>query len=45
MYAENCVDYNFEELVRLLKPDYDPPSSEQEALKLYIETTDCLKNV
>ena len=47
MYAENCVDYNenFEELVRLIKPDYEPPSSEQEALKLYIEITDCLKNV
>ena len=27
MYAESCVDYNetFEELVRLIKPDYEPP--------------------
>ena len=47
MYAKNCVDYNenFERLVRLIKPDYEPPSSEQEALKLYIEITDCLKDV
>ena len=45
MYAENCVNYkeNFEELVRLIKPAYEPPSNEQEALKLYIEITDCLK--
>ena len=40
MYAENCVDYNenFEELVKLINPDYEPPSNEQEALKLYIKT-------
>ena len=35
MYAENCVGYNenFEELVRLIKPDYELPSHEQQALK------------
>jgi len=29
MYAKNCVDYNddVEELVRLIKPDYVPPSN------------------
>ena len=47
MYLENCVDYNenFEELGKLIKPDYEPPSNEQEARKLYIEIIDCLKNV
>ena len=47
IYAENCVDYNenFEKLVRLIKSIHEPPSSEQEALQLYIEITDCLENV
>lgn len=46
MYADNCVDYDedIEELVRLLKPDYLPPSDEFEALKLYSEITDLLRN-
>ena len=46
MYTENCVDYdeNIEELVRLIEADFEPPSNEQEALKLYIKITDCLKN-
>ncbi|KAK2566896.1 hypothetical protein P5673_008655 [Acropora cervicornis] len=47
IYPENCVDYNenFEELVRPIEPDYEPPSNEPEALKLYIKIIDCLKNV
>ncbi|KAJ7322020.1 hypothetical protein OS493_033416 [Desmophyllum pertusum] len=42
MYAESCVDYNedLEELVRLVKPDYVPPSNEYEALQLYSEITE-----
>ena len=45
IYPENCVDYNenFEELVRPIEPDYEPPSNEPEALKLYIKIIDCLK--
>ena len=46
MYAENCVDYNeeMEELVRLIKPDYEPPLNEYEALRLYSEIIVLLKN-
>ena len=46
MYAENCQDYSedLEELVRLIKPNYVPPSDEREALALYCEITNILKN-
>ena len=46
MYAENCVDYNedMEELVRLIKPDYEPPLNEYQALRLYSEIIVLLKN-
>lgn len=46
MYAENCQDYSedLEELVRLIKPNYVPPSDEREALALYYEITNILKN-
>ena len=46
IYAENCVDYNedMEELVRLIKTDYQPPLNEYEALKLYSEIIVLLKN-
>ena len=46
IYAENCVDYNedLEELVRLIKTDYQPPLNEDEALKLYSEIIVLLKN-
>ena len=46
MYAEDCADYSedLEELVRLVKPDYVPSTNEFEALKLYSELTDFLKN-
>ena len=46
MYAGDCVDYSedVEELVRLVKLDYVAPSNEYEALKLYSEITDVLKN-
>ena len=45
MYAESCVENNedLEELVRLIKPDYSPPSNEREALKLYSEIVQFLK--
>ena len=47
IYAENCPDYNnnMDELVRLLKPDYVPPSDEYEALELYVEIKNSLENV
>ena len=46
MYAENCQDYSedLEELVRLIKPNYMPPSDEREAVALYYEITNILKN-
>jgi len=46
MYAENCVDYNddVEELVRLIKPDYVPPSNECEAVELFSEIAGVLKS-
>ena len=46
MYAENCVDYNgdMEELVRLIKPDYEPPLNEYEVLRLYSEIIVLLNN-
>lgn len=46
MYTENCVDFHegVEELVRLVKPDYVAPSNEYEAVKLFSEITDVLKN-
>ena len=46
MYPENCQDYSedLEELVRLIKPNYVPPSDEREALALYCEITNILKN-
>ena len=45
MYAESCVEHNedLEEIVRLIKPDYSPPSNEREALKLYSEIVQFLK--
>ena len=47
IYAENCPDYNdnMDELIRLLKPDYVPPSNECEALDLYVEMINILENV
>ena len=46
LYAENCPDHadGVGELVQLIKPDYVPPSNANEALKLYCEITDVLKN-
>ena len=46
MYTENCVDFHedVEELVRLVKPDCVAPSNEYEAVKLFSEITDVLKN-
>ena len=46
LYAENCPDHadGVEESVQLIKPDYVPPSNANEALKLYCEITDVLKN-
>ena len=46
IYAENCVDYNedMEQLVRLIKTDYQPPLNEHEALKFYSEIIVLLKN-
>jgi len=46
MYAENCVDYNddLEELVRLIKPDYVPPSNEYEAVELFSGIAGVLKS-
>lgn len=36
MYTDNRVDNeNVEELVRLIKPDYVPPSIEYEAVELF----------
>ena len=29
----------------LIEPEYEPPSNEQEAFKLCIEITDCLKKI
>ena len=45
MHAESCVDHNedLEEIVRLIKPDYSPPSNEREALKMYSEIVQFLK--
>ncbi len=47
IYAENCPDYNnnMDELVRLLKLDYIPPSDEYEALELYVDVKNSLENV
>ena len=46
IYAKNCPDYdvNMDELVRLVKPDYELPLDEFEALQLYGEITDTLEN-
>lgn len=45
MYTDNCVDNeNVEELVRLIKPDYVPPSIEYEAVELFSEITGVLEN-
>ena len=46
LYAENCLDCakGLEELVQLVKPDYVPPSNANEALRLYCEVTNLLKN-
>lgn len=46
MYTENCVDFHegVEELVRLVKPYYVAPSNEYEAVKLFSEITEVLKN-
>lgn len=47
LYIDNCVDYSeeMEELVRTIKPDYVPPSNENEALKLYSEIVNVVKNI
>lgn len=39
--SRNVINYNedLEELVTLIKPDYEPPSNENEALTLYCEIT------
>lgn len=39
--SRNVINYNedLEELVTLIKPDYEPPSNENETLTLYCEIT------
>ena len=46
LYSEKCVDVNenMEELVRLIKPNYEPPSNASQALKLFIEIAQLLEN-
>ena len=46
LYAENCPDYagGLLELVQLIKPNYVAPSNANDALRLYCEITDVLKN-
>ena len=46
LYAENCPDYadGLEELVQLVKPNYVAPSNANDALSLYCEIIDVLKN-
>ena len=46
LYAENCRDYadGLEELVQLIKPNYVVPSNANDALRLYCEIIDVLKN-
>lgn len=46
LYTEKCVDVNenMEELVRLMKPNYEPPSNASQALLLFIEIAQLLQN-
>ena len=46
LYTENCPDYadGIEELVQLIKPHYLAPANANDALRLYCEIIDVLKN-
>ena len=46
LYTEKCIDFHgdMEELVRLLKPDYLPPTNASEALSLFTELILLLEN-
>lgn len=45
MYTDNCVDNEIvEELVRLIKFDFVPPSIEYEAVELFSEVTGVLES-
>ena len=46
LYTENCPDYadGIDESVQLIKPDYVAPAKAIDALRLYCEIIDVLKN-
>ena len=46
LYTENCPDYahGIEELAQLMKPDHVNPANVNDALRLYSEIIDVLKN-
>ena len=46
IYTDKCDDYDaeIEELVRLLVPDYVPPSDTNEALKLFSDIAQLIRN-
>lgn len=46
LYTENCPDHaaGIEGLVQLIKPDYVAPAKANDALRLYCEIIDVLKN-
>lgn len=46
LYTETCVDFheNIEELVLLLKPNYEPPTDASQALSLFTEKAKLLGN-